>query len=124
MSNPRFWRLLILVSLSSAAFAPRGTTGKSPGSMINPRLRMPTGINGVAPGAILSSRAESPGPRGLTEAQLKKKWRVEMGPGYPGPVCNGELVFSAATLDKAREEVFAFDKRMGKRFGVCPGRER
>jgi len=101
--------------LAPAVIAPRGTAGEIARVDDKPKGTDANWDQWRGPGRDSIIKGGKPWPKGLTEAQLKKKWRVEMGPGYPGPVCNGELVFSAATLDKAREEVFAFDKKDGKK---------
>jgi outer membrane protein assembly factor BamB len=45
---------------------------------------------------------------------LKEKWRVPLGPGYSGPVTNGNLVFTTESKDKQFELAHAVDAETGK----------
>ena len=59
----------------------------------------------------------SPGttwPSDLKESHLTKKWRVELGDGYPGPIVSKDRVFTSETVNKAEEVVKAFDRSTGK----------
>ncbi|MEM7357003.1 MAG: PQQ-binding-like beta-propeller repeat protein [Acidobacteriota bacterium] len=45
---------------------------------------------------------------------LEQQWRVELGPGYPGPIVTEDRVFVAETHDKKREIVRALDRASGR----------
>lgn len=45
---------------------------------------------------------------------LTLEWRVELGPGYPGPIVAEERVFVAETFDEKTEVVRALDRISGK----------
>lgn len=45
---------------------------------------------------------------------LKQAWRVEIGPGYSGPIVSETKVFTVETEDKKTEVVRAFDRSTGK----------
>lgn len=55
-----------------------------------------------------------PWPDKLDEQLLKLKWRVDLGPGYPGPVVNADKVFTAETVGARDEVARAFDRATGK----------
>ncbi len=44
---------------------------------------------------------------------LKPRWRVELGPGYSGPVVSDKAVFTVETKDEETEVVRAFDRTKG-----------
>lgn len=45
---------------------------------------------------------------------LEPSWRVELGPGYPGPIVAADRVFVAETVDGDTEVVRALDRESGK----------
>jgi outer membrane protein assembly factor BamB len=53
-------------------------------------------------------------PDGLAPERLAKRWRVELGPSYSGPVLAGDLVIVTETRDKKTEHVRALDRATGK----------
>jgi outer membrane protein assembly factor BamB len=55
-----------------------------------------------------------PWPDGLDETRLEKRWRVDLGPSYSGPVIAGDLVIVTETLDAKTEHVRAFDRATGR----------
>jgi outer membrane protein assembly factor BamB len=44
---------------------------------------------------------------------VQQIWRVELGPGYPGPIVAEDRVFVAATKDRKEEIVRALDRKTG-----------
>jgi outer membrane protein assembly factor BamB len=52
-------------------------------------------------------------PDGLQGDRLTPLWRVELGPGYPGPIVTDDRVFVAETVDETDEVVRALDRRTG-----------
>ena len=59
----------------------------------------------------------SPGPEwpdSLAEDRLSLQWRVELGPGYPGPIVAADRVFVAETENEENEIVRALDRATGK----------
>lgn len=53
-------------------------------------------------------------PATLDEKALRPLWRVDLAPGYPGPVSVGGRVFTVETLDAKDEVARAFDLKTGK----------
>ncbi len=53
-------------------------------------------------------------PSRLDDRHLQLLWRVEMGPGYSGPVVAADRVFVAETRQERDEVVRALDRRTGK----------
>lgn len=53
-------------------------------------------------------------PSSLDEKALRKQWRVDLGPGYSGPVVVGDRVFTTETEDRENEVVRALDRKTGK----------
>ncbi len=53
-------------------------------------------------------------PDKLDTNHLRRVWRVELGPGYSGPIVSGTRVFTTETKDKKFEAVTAFDRKTGK----------
>jgi outer membrane protein assembly factor BamB len=53
-------------------------------------------------------------PSTLGEEQLKRRWRVELGEGYPGPIVSGGRVFTVESGGKRVETVRAFDQKTGE----------
>lgn len=51
---------------------------------------------------------------GIGPEQLKKSWRIEMGPSYSTPIVSGPRVFVTETRDKRDEVVTALDRESGK----------
>ncbi len=45
---------------------------------------------------------------------LDRRWRVELGPGYSGPIVWGDRVFVTETVDKSEEQVLALDRASGR----------
>ncbi|MCA9114574.1 MAG: PQQ-binding-like beta-propeller repeat protein [Planctomycetaceae bacterium] len=56
----------------------------------------------------------APWPGTLDEETLVRRWRVELPPGYSGPVVSESAVFVAGTEDKKNEVVLALDRATGK----------
>jgi outer membrane protein assembly factor BamB len=57
---------------------------------------------------------EKPWPDGLADARLTRRWRVDMGPSYSGPVIAGSTVIVTETRDKQTEHVRALDRATGR----------
>jgi len=55
-----------------------------------------------------------PWPDGLDDSRLERRWRVELGPGYSGPVIAGDAVIITETRDKKTEHVRALDRATGR----------
>jgi outer membrane protein assembly factor BamB len=53
-------------------------------------------------------------PDGLAPERLEKRWRVDLGPSYSGPVLAGDLVIVTETRDKQTERVRALDRATGE----------
>jgi outer membrane protein assembly factor BamB len=53
-------------------------------------------------------------PTSLKKENFTQAWRVELGPGYPGPIVAKDRVFVAETKDKKFEVVRALDRATGK----------
>ena len=53
-------------------------------------------------------------PDGLAPERLEKRWRVDLGPSYSGPVLAGDLVIVTETRDKQTEHVRALDRATGR----------
>src|SRR5712691_564272 len=53
-------------------------------------------------------------PASLQGDALKLLWRVELGPGYSGPIVAPDRVFTAETRDKTHEMIRALDRQTGK----------
>ncbi|MBX7168655.1 MAG: PQQ-like beta-propeller repeat protein [Pirellulales bacterium] len=53
-------------------------------------------------------------PDSLAIDRLVETWRVELGPGYPGPIVAGDRVFVAETRDERDEVVRALDRATGR----------
>ncbi len=64
------------------------------------------GRDGFVPGATW--------PDGLSDDRLTKKWRVELGPSYSGPVSAGDTIIVTETRDKKTEHVRAIDRTTGR----------
>jgi len=59
----------------------------------------------------------SPGtawPQSLSDAHFTRQWRVDLGPGYPGPIVAEDRVFVVETKDKKEEIVRALDRETGR----------
>ena len=56
----------------------------------------------------------TPWPDSLKETHLARSWRVEMGPGYPGPVVDDARVYTAETAGARDEIAKALDRSTGK----------
>jgi outer membrane protein assembly factor BamB len=53
-------------------------------------------------------------PDGLDESRLEKRWRLDLGPSYSGPVIAGPAVIVTETRDKKTEHVRALDRVSGQ----------
>ena len=53
-------------------------------------------------------------PKTLAKENLKRAWRIELGPSYSGPVFEGNLVFVTETKNEKTEVVRAIDRSTGK----------
>jgi len=53
-------------------------------------------------------------PDSLSEKVLTRRWRVDLDPGYSGPIVSAAAVFVAGTADKKTEVVIALDRKTGK----------
>jgi outer membrane protein assembly factor BamB len=53
-------------------------------------------------------------PDGLDESRLEKRWRLDLGPSYSGPVIAGRAVIVTETRDKKTEHVRALDRVSGR----------
>ena len=53
-------------------------------------------------------------PDGLDDTRLARRWRVDLGPSYSGPVIAGNAVIVTETRDKATEHVRALDRATGR----------
>jgi outer membrane protein assembly factor BamB len=53
-------------------------------------------------------------PDSLDEAHLAQLWRVELGPGYSGPIVAEERVFVTETIDRESERVTALSRTDGR----------
>ena len=57
---------------------------------------------------------KGPWPVDLKETSLIRKWRVDCGDGYPGPIVSKDKVFTSETANKTDEVVKAYDRLTGK----------
>ena len=53
-------------------------------------------------------------PESIGESNLKQRWKVELGPGYSGPIVTADRVFVTETKDKKLEVVRALDRSTGE----------
>ncbi len=53
-------------------------------------------------------------PDALDQSRLQKLWRVDLGPGYSGPIVAGQSVFVTETRDKKTEHIRALDRKTGE----------
>ena len=53
-------------------------------------------------------------PSALGKDQLKRRWRVDLAEGYPGPIVTGGRVFTVESVAKRVETVRAFDQETGE----------
>jgi outer membrane protein assembly factor BamB len=53
-------------------------------------------------------------PKSLGEDHLKCLWRVDLGPGYPGPIVAADRIFVVETKDQKTEIVRALARETGK----------
>jgi outer membrane protein assembly factor BamB len=58
--------------------------------------------------------AEANWPDEVSDATLKELWRVDLAPGYPGPIVADGKVFTFASRDAKDEVVRAFDAKTGE----------
>ena len=103
------FRVATLV-LVAAAFCPAlrnaALAGESRGvRTVWPQWRGPA-RDGFSPGTAW--------PPSLSEAHLTRQWRVDLGPGYPGPIVAEDRVFVVETKDKKEEIVHALDRDTGR----------
>jgi len=54
-------------------------------------------------------------PARLTQENVKRLWRVELGPSYSGPIVDETTVYTTETVDKTDEVVTAYDRETGAR---------
>jgi len=54
-----------------------------------------------------------PWPDGLDQSRVTRLWRVELGPGYSGPIVVGDAVYVTETRDKKTEYVRALNRSTG-----------
>jgi outer membrane protein assembly factor BamB len=102
------WRLLTGILLATAL--PAGAQAEAPAWT---QWRGPA-RDGFVPTAVW--------PDGLDDARLEKRWRVELGPGYSGPLVATiagptgpvEAVFVTETRDKKTEHVRCLDRASGR----------
>ncbi len=52
-------------------------------------------------------------PDRLRDGRLARRWSVELGPSYAGPIVAGDRVFTVETRDEEEEIVHAFDRTTG-----------
>ncbi len=53
-------------------------------------------------------------PGSLDEQHLRRRWRIELGPSYSGPIVTAEKVFTTETREARSEVVRAFDRATGR----------
>jgi outer membrane protein assembly factor BamB len=70
-----------------------------------PQWRGPS-RDGQVPGAVF--------PGALSDSNVRKQWRVDLGPGYSGPIVVGDRVYTTETEERANEVVRALDRKTGK----------
>ncbi len=58
--------------------------------------------------------AEAVWPDQLDEKHLRRRWRIELGPSYSGPIVTPDRVFTTETRDSRTETVRALDRKTGK----------
>lgn len=58
---------------------------------------------------------DQPWPSSLGEGALKKRWSLDLGPSYSGPIVLGDRVFTTETIDKKAERVTAFNRNSGEK---------
>ncbi|MFG0317436.1 MAG: PQQ-binding-like beta-propeller repeat protein [Planctomycetota bacterium JB042] len=56
----------------------------------------------------------APWPDRLRDGRLARRWTVELGPSYAGPIVAGDRVFTVETRDEEEEIVRAFDRTTGE----------
>ena len=54
-------------------------------------------------------------PARLSQENVKRLWRVELGPSYSGPIVDETTVYTTETVDKKDEVVTAYDRETGAR---------
>lgn len=90
----------------AAAAEPAGAQpAAAPAAAVWPQWRGPT-RDGVSPGADW--------PDSLEGDRLQQLWRVELGPGYSGPVVAADRVFVTETKGRKTEIVRALDRATGR----------
>ena len=95
---------LILVAGATAGI-PTGTSRGADPVEIWPQWRGPT-RDGFVRGTTW--------PTSLAEDHLKLAWRVDLSPGYPGPIVAADRVFVAETKDQKLEVARALDRETGR----------
>lgn len=70
-----------------------------------PQWRGPS-RDGQVPGAVF--------PASLSASNVRTQWRVDLGPGYSGPIVVGDRVYTTETEERASEVVRALDRKTGK----------
>ncbi len=63
-------------------------------------------------------------PSSLGEKALRKQWRVDLGPGYSGPVIVGDRVFTTETRIAKRKWFALWTARPGRKSGGPHGQVR
>jgi outer membrane protein assembly factor BamB len=53
-------------------------------------------------------------PNAVSDQTLKQLWRIDLAPGYPGPIVAGDRVFTFESLERKSEVVRAFDVNNGE----------
>ncbi|MBK9138017.1 MAG: PQQ-binding-like beta-propeller repeat protein [Verrucomicrobia bacterium] len=78
----------------------------APASADWPQWRGPT-RDGLLP-------SSAPFPERLQGDALQRRWRVELGPSYSGPIVTADRVFTTETKDKKFEVAMALDRATGR----------
>ena len=53
-------------------------------------------------------------PESLDEQTLVKKWKIDLGPSYSGPIVAGDHVFVTETENKTNEVVICLNRKTGE----------
>jgi outer membrane protein assembly factor BamB len=99
MANPRLPHLF----LCFVALAMAGPVQTEPLGELWPQWRGPE-RDGSVGGPVWPKSLEN----------LTRQWRLELGPGYPGPIVAEDRVFVAETVDEETEVVRALDRETGQ----------
>ena len=101
----------LLVCLVFATLTPLPACGEEPAATPAPAAASWQQWRGAARDGLVAGAAW---PDGLEQGRLEKLWRVELGPGYSGPVIAGDTVFVTETRDKKTEHVRCLDRQTGR----------